>query len=148
PNDPDSSVMYVAAPIMDGERVIGVVSVAKPNRTLQPYIERSQARLGWLGAGLIGLGLLVGGLLSWWLSAALRRLTRYAQAASEGRRAELPSLHGGELGQLAEALERMRTELEGKAYVERYVHTLTHELKSPLAAIRGASELLGGDMPA
>ncbi|WP_132645760.1 sensor histidine kinase [Pseudomonas aeruginosa] len=33
-------------------------------------------------------------------------------------------------------------------YVERYVHTLTHELKSPLAAIRGAAELLDGEMPA
>nr|WP_298147324.1 two-component system sensor histidine kinase CreC [uncultured Pseudomonas sp.] len=147
PEDPDSSVMYVAAPIKDGERIIGVVSVAKPNRALQPYIERSQRRLSWLGAGLIGLGLLVGGLLSWWLSGSLRRLTRYAQAVSEGRRAELPALRGGELAQLAEAVERMRTELEGKAYVERYVHTLTHELKSPLAAIRGAAELLQGEMP-
>jgi len=145
--DPDSSVMYVAAPIKDGERIIGVVSVAKPNRSLQPYIERSQQRLAWLGAGLIGLGLLVGGLLSWWLSGALRKLTRYAQAVSEGQRAELPNLRGGELAQLAQALERMRTELEGKAYVERYVHTLTHELKSPLAAIRGAAELLQGEMP-
>ena len=148
PNDPDSSVMYVAAPIRDGERIIGVVSVAKPNRTLQPYIERSQNRLSWLGAGLIGLGLLIGAALSWWLSAALGKLTRYAQAVSEGQRAEPPKVRGGELGQLAVAVERMRTELEGKAYVERYVHTLTHELKSPLAAIRGAAELLDGDMPA
>lgn len=147
PSDSDSSVMYVAAPIIDAGRIIGVVSVAKPNRTLQPYIERSQHRLGWLGGGLIGLGLLVGGLLSWWLSASLRRLTRYAQAVSEGQRAELPRVRGGELGQLAQAVERMRTELEGKAYVERYVHTLTHELKSPLAAIRGAAELLETDMP-
>ncbi|MFZ3206337.1 MAG: two-component system sensor histidine kinase CreC [Pseudomonas sp.] len=147
PNDPDSSVMYVAAPIMDGERIIGVVSVAKPNRTLQPYIERSQQRLSWLGGGLIVLGLLIGALLSWWLSAALGKLTRYAQAVSAGQRAELPSVHGGELAQLAQAIERMRTELEGKAYVERYVHTLTHELKSPLAAIRGAAELLDGEMP-
>lgn len=147
PNDPDSSVMYVAAPIRDGERIIGVVSVAKPNRTLQPYIERSQNRLSWLGAGLIGLGLLIGAALSWWLSAALGKLTRYAQAVSEGQRAEPPKVRGGELGQLAVAVERMRTELEGKAYVERYVHTLTHELKSPLAAIRGAAELLDGDMP-
>jgi two-component system sensor histidine kinase CreC len=147
PNDPDSSVMYVAAPIMDGERIIGVVSVAKPNRTLQPYIERSQQRLAWLGGGLIALGLLIGALLSWWLSAALGKLTRYAQAVSAGERAELPSVRGGELAQLAQAIERMRTELEGKAYVERYVHTLTHELKSPLAAIRGAAELLDGEMP-
>ncbi|MFG0723976.1 two-component system sensor histidine kinase CreC [Pseudomonas sp. GLN_6] len=148
PNDPDSSVMYVAAPIMDGTQIIGVVSVAKPNRTLQPYIERSEQRLAWLGGGLIVLGLLIGALLSWWLSAALRKLTRYAQAVSAGQRAELPSVRGGELAQLAEAIERMRTELEGKAYVERYVHTLTHELKSPLAAIRGAAELLDGQMPA
>ncbi|MCR4511306.1 two-component system sensor histidine kinase CreC [Pseudomonas sp. 32.2.56] len=148
PNDPDSSVMYVAAPIMDGTQIIGVVSVAKPNRTLQPYIERSEQRLAWLGGGLIVLGLLIGALLSWWLSAALRKLTRYAQAVSAGQRAELPSVRGGELAQLAEAIERMRTELEGKAYVERYVHTLTHELKSPLAAIRGAAELLDSEMPA
>lgn len=147
PADPESSVMYVAAPIMDGTRIIGVVSVAKPNRSLQPYIQRSEQRLAWLGGGLIVLGLLIGALLSWWLSAALRKLTRYAQAVSAGARAELPSVHGGELGQLAAAVERMRTELEGKAYVERYVHTLTHELKSPLAAIRGAAELLDGEMP-
>ncbi|MDF3937158.1 two-component system sensor histidine kinase CreC [Pseudomonas citronellolis] len=147
-DDPDSSVMYVAAPIRDGEKIIGVVSVSKPNRTLQPYIERSQRRLAWLGGGLIVLGLLVGGLLSWWLSGALRRLTRYARAVSEGRRAELPRYRGGEMAQLAEAVERMRVQLEGKAYVERYVHTLTHELKSPLAAIRGAAELLEGEMPA
>ena len=42
----------------------------------------------------------------------------------------------------------MRAQLEGKAYVERYVQTLTHELKSPLAAIQGASELLRQDLPA
>lgn len=66
---------------------------------------------------------------------------------SESQRAEVPTLRGGELAQLARAVERMRTELEGKAYVERYVHTLTHELKSPLAAIRGAAELLEGEMP-
>lgn len=147
-DDPESSVMYVAAPIRDGEKIIGVVSVSKPNRTLQPYIDRSQRRLAWLGAGLIVLGLLVGAGLSWWLSRSLDSLTRYAQAVSEGRRAELPRYRGGEMAQLAGAVERMRVQLEGKDYVERYVHTLTHELKSPLAAIRGAAELLEGEMPA
>jgi two-component system sensor histidine kinase CreC len=148
PDDESTSVMHVAAPIMDAGKIIGVVTVAKPNSSLQPYIDRAERRLLNLGLGLIGLGLLVGALLSWWLARSLRRLTHYAQAVSEGQRAALPHYKGGELGQLATAVERMRTELAGKAYVERYVHTLTHELKSPLAAIRGASELLQGEMPA
>ncbi|MFJ9990605.1 two-component system sensor histidine kinase CreC [Pseudomonas putida] len=147
PDDESTSVMHVAAPIIDNGQVIGVVTVAKPNSSLQPYIDRSEQRLLTLGLGLIVLGLLVGAALSWWLARSLRRLTRYAQAVSEGERAALPHYKGGELLQLATAVERMRTQLEGKAYVERYVHTLTHELKSPLAAIRGASELLQGPMP-
>jgi len=147
PDDPASTVMYVAAPILDGERILGVVSVAKPNRTVEPYIRRSRNRLTWLGGVLIGLGLLAGGGLSFWLTRSLRHLTAYARAVSAGERAAPPQLRGGEMAQLAAALEHMRTELEGRAYVERYVHTLTHELKGPLAAIRGAAELLDGEMP-
>jgi len=36
----------------------------------------------------------------------------------------------------------MRDALAGRHYVADYVQTLTHELKSPLSAIRGAAELL------
>ncbi|WP_296186673.1 two-component system sensor histidine kinase CreC [Pseudomonas sp. UBA1879] len=147
PQDPNSSVMHVGAPIHDNGRIIGVVTVAKPNSSLQPYVDRTERRLLWYGAGLMVLGSMFAALLSGWLSYSLRRLTSYAQAVSEGRRAELPHYRGGELAQLSHAVEHMRTQLEGKAYVERYVHTLTHELKSPLAAIRGATELLHEDMP-
>lgn len=146
PDDPNTSVMHVGAPIRDNGQIIGAVTVAKPNSSLQPYVDRTETRLLWYGAGLVVLGLLLGAALSWWLSHALRRLTTYAQAVSEGRRAALPHYRGGELEQLSTAVEHMRTQLEGKAYVERYVHTLTHELKSPLAAIRGAAELLHEDM--
>jgi two-component system, OmpR family, sensor histidine kinase CreC len=147
-DDENSSIMYVAAPITDSGDIIGAVSVTKPNASLQPYIERSQVRLTWLGGGLIALGLLIGALLSWWMSGALRELTRYASAVSEGQRVAVPNYAGGEFEQLATALERMRAELDGKAYVERYIQTLTHELKSPLAAIRAAIELLQQDLPA
>jgi two-component system sensor histidine kinase CreC len=42
--------MHVAAPILDDGQIIGVVTVAKPNSSLQPYIDRSEQRLltsGW-----------------------------------------------------------------------------------------------------
>ncbi len=75
-------------------------------------------------------------------------MTHYAQAVSRGERATIPQPAAPDLRHLADALENMRVQLEGKAYVERYVETLTHELKSPLAAIRGAAELLHGEMSA
>ena len=65
---------------------------------------------------------------------------------TRGERAVLPNA-AGEFADLGRALETMRLQLEGKQYVERYVHALTHELKSPLAAIRGAAELLEGPLP-
>jgi two-component system sensor histidine kinase CreC len=147
PGDERSTVMHVAAPVRDGERIIGVVTVAKPNRSVQPFIERAQQRLVMLGSLFVAGGLIVGALLSWWLSRSIRRLTHYADAVTAGARPSIPDLPGGELNQLAGALDTMRAQLEGKAYVERYVQTLTHELKSPLAAIHGAAELLRRDMP-
>src|SRR3546814_5098009 len=41
----------------------------------------------------------------------------------------------------------MRVRLEGKQYVEQYVHSLTHEMKGPLAAIRSSAELLEAPLP-
>jgi two-component system sensor histidine kinase CreC len=51
------------------------------------------------------------------------------------------------LNELVGAIDAMRTELEGKAHVEKLAQTLTHELKSPLTAIRAATELLRDDLP-
>jgi two-component system sensor histidine kinase CreC len=152
PDDEMSSVMYVAAPIRDGGgRIAGVLTVSKPNRSIQPFIERSQQvilRWGWV---LLGSALLVGLVMAWWLSRQLAGLRRYADAVSAGQRASLPDRGiekpAGEFADLGRALESMRLQLDGKQYVERYVHTLTHELKSPLAAIRGAAELLEGPLP-
>src|SRR5262249_53186826 len=36
--------------------------------------------------------------------------------------------------------------LDGKSYVEEYIHAFVHEMKSPLSAIDGAAELLEGKM--
>jgi len=152
PNDPDNTVMHVAAPIRDGDRVIGVLTVSRPNQRLQPYIDRSEQRILRWSWALLGLSLLIGLLFSWWIASSLSRLRGYANAVSRGERVPLPVLGrlsgSTEFADLAGALERMRLKLEDKAYVESYVHTLTHELKSPLAAIRGAAELLQEDLPA
>jgi len=145
PNDEASSVMHVAAPITvrdgDRSRIIGVLTVAKPNQAIAPFIARSQSVILRWGFVLLGVALVIGLLAAWWLSRQLGALRRYADAVAAGERISPPD-SAGEFGDLGRALETMRAKLEGKQYVEQYVHALTHELKSPLAAIRGSAELL------
>ncbi|MEO6173054.1 MAG: two-component system sensor histidine kinase CreC, partial [Arenimonas sp.] len=142
PNDETSTVMYVAAPITDGDKLIGVLSVANPNASIQPFIEASQKNIVKQGFVLIAVSFLIGLVVTLWFTKALDRLGKYAKAVSAGERAVLPDLGRNEMGDLGDALDTMRKQLDGKQYVEQYVQTLTHEMKSPLAAIRGASEIL------
>jgi two-component system sensor histidine kinase CreC len=144
--DEQSTVMHVAAPIIDGDRIIGVLTVAKPNESVQPFIDRGKRKLIKSGLIVLVASLAVGIVLSFWLTFSLRKLSQYALDVSQGKRVALPPVTGTELVDLGRAIETMRTKLEGKEYVEKYVHTLTHELKSPMAAITGASELLAEDM--
>ena len=147
PKDESTSSMHVAAPIMDGPKVIGVLSVAAPTASVVPFARRSQQRVFRASLLIMSVALLLGLGLSFALTRSVEKLRDYAKEVSLGRRAILPKLAGGELAELGRALETMREKLEGRRYVERYVHTLTHELKSPLSAIHGAAELLQEDMP-
>lgn len=143
-DDPSSSVMYVAAPVMDGTRIIGVVTLGKPGVAVQPFIERARDRMLVQGLWIVAVALVLSALLAWWFRASIRRVGDYA--LSSGRQ-PLHFRMGLELNQLVASIDRMREELEGKAYVERLAQTLTHELKSPLTAIRASAEILRDELP-
>jgi len=150
PGSEGDTVMHVAAPVYDpadGHTLIGVLSLAQPNRSIDPFIAASQRAIMERGAWLIGLSALVGVLVTMWLTTGLGQLSRYARAVTAGEPVPPPRRRRDEIGDLGHALETMRRKLEGKAYVEQYVQSLTHEMKSPLAAIRGAAELLQEPMP-
>ena len=147
PNDDSSTVMHVAAPIRHGNEIIGVLTIAKPNQTVAPFIARSQRKIMLYGALLMGGAILIGVACTWWLVVGLRRLQRYARAIAAGERADMPLQGASELAGFGRAVESMHQRLEDRQYVETYIHTLTHEMKSPLAAISGAAELLQEDMP-
>jgi two-component system sensor histidine kinase CreC len=150
PLDDNSSVMHVAAPIMDSQgsgKIIGVLTVAKPMSTIGPFIERSQKKIMQRSFWILLATLLIGIGFTWWLTRSLQHLQTYALKVQNNQKASLPNLGNNEIGELGKALESMRSQLEGKAYVEQLMHTLAHELKSPIAAIQGSAELLKEEMP-
>jgi two-component system, OmpR family, sensor histidine kinase CreC len=144
--EPATFVYYVAAPVWYDNAVVGAISVSKPSATVQPFVDRAEESIRQSGRWLIALSLLIGVLATLWLVHAVRRLTRYADEVEAGKRVPLPNVPG-ELGKLAQGMNRMRERLEGQKNVENTVRALTHELKSPLAAIRGAGELLREPLP-
>ena len=148
PDDPYSTRMFIGAPIINSDKeIIGSVTVHNPNFSLQPLIDGGRINAIKNGLLLLLIATIIGGGLSFWLSQSITRLVKYAKLVQQGRPVEIPKLAGTELVRLAEALDNMRQALEGKKYVERYVQQLAHELKTPLAAVSSAAELLE-DAPA
>jgi two-component system sensor histidine kinase CreC len=147
PDHPTSSVMYVAAPIRSQGRIVGAVSVGKPAQSFGQFVEAARQR-----TLLVGLTSVVGVLvlmiiLSAWLVRPFGLVGDVVRHLRRQRSVSLPRLSRSALGYLGAAYDEMRDALAGRSYVADYVQTLTHELKSPLSAIRGASELLQEPMP-
>ena len=147
PGDPFSTALYVAAPIYRNGRIAGVLTVVEPTASIDAFLQL--ARPAFLRAGLLTIGAvaLLSLLLSYLLTRPIDRLARYADGIRLGKRPPFPRLGRTEIADLGLALRRMQETLEGRQYAEEYVQTLTHELKSPLSAIRGAAELLQEEMP-
>ncbi len=148
PGDLSTSVLYISAPVGDKANPSGVLTVFKPKADALPMVHKRKEIIYW-ACGLIGSGILFLIVVVFlWVFHPLGKITAYARAIERGERPKLPALGiGREVNSLAHALESMREALEGRRYAEHYIQTLTHEMKSPLAAIRGAAELLDEDMP-
>jgi two-component system sensor histidine kinase CreC len=145
--DDDSSIMYIGAPIRHGPRIIGMVSVAKPQRAVFQFRDETRRLLRSQISMVILCMVLASFMLARWAARPVERLTEYARAITRGERPTPPKLPGRDMKTLGQAFEKMRDELQGREYVEHYVQTLTHELKSPVAAIQGAAELLSEAPP-
>lgn len=148
--DSSSSTMFIAAPIYyqvnQQPKMIGVVSIGKPNSSVQPYIQRSEDQLIRQAIWITLLSLFLASLVAYWLKHSIDRVRKYAQALAPVN--QTPYFRSAkELNLVVQAVENMREQLEDRAYVEHYVNTLTLELKSPLTAIQASAELLKEDLP-
>jgi signal transduction histidine kinase len=146
--------LFVALPIVSGGQVVGAVWMSRTS--LDPLkaawlLRRPVATaLGVSALLTVAFSLLMAGLFT----RPLRRLTAAAQALAQGEPG--PPLEPGRLApaefhRLGAALGRMTRQLSERAdYIAGFAANVSHELKTPIASIRGAAELLRDepDMPA
>lgn len=141
------SVSYVAAPVMSDGVIVGVVSVGKPKTNIYKFVDSARKDVMVAIIFSVLFALFIALLLYLWISKPLQSLVTYAQRVTRGERAEPPLNGGKEISDVALAMMEMRSALEDKQYVERYIQTLTHEIKSPLTAIMTSAEILEGELP-
>lgn len=145
--NPATTVLHIAAPIMVKGEIWGSLTVAKPTTNINFFLKSAKPQVFRVAAFSVLAIILLSILFSLWLTRPIKLLTQYARDVRDGKRVILPRLGRSEISDMGHAFEEMREALEGKKYVEKYVQTLTHEIKSPLSAIKGAAELLEEDMP-
>ncbi|MDF3821255.1 two-component system sensor histidine kinase CreC [Leptospira sp. 96542] len=134
--------LYVAAPIQIQTKIIGVITIVKPKSSVGPFIDMARKKY-WNISILVAISIAVlFVLLTFLLFLPIRKLSSYLSAIQLGKKIPFPKINIKEIRNLGFKMDELIRSLEGKEYIESYVQTLTHEIKSPLSSIIASAELL------
>jgi two-component system sensor histidine kinase CreC len=141
----DEGALFVAAPIIYNQKIMGVLTIIKPKSSIIPFIESAREKF-WEMSLIIAISIsLFFLILLYGTVAPIRKLSKYIVSIREGERPTFPKIAIPEIKELGLEMDHLIGELEGKNYIENYLQTFTHEIKSPLTTIIASSELLMDD---
>jgi signal transduction histidine kinase len=138
--------VYTAIPVLSDGQVIASVRMSRtaldPRKALWFDRYRLLAATAFVALLILGISLF----LSQTIARPLRTITDGARRIARGERRtpfEPPRLAPRELHEMSAALDQMTTQLSDRAeYIADFAANVSHELKTPITAIRGATELL------
>lgn len=149
--------LFVAYPVRDGDgRVVGASSSSANTFSITTLLHDYRLRLGGLVLGFTIFTWLLAEVLTRWLASPLLRLESTANAFARGDHTARAELWGSRetravakaFNRMADDVERTVQELRAEERLKsRFVSDVSHELRSPLTAIRGMAETLAeGDV--
>ena len=142
------NLLYVAVPASSGAKVTGAVRITYPTSSVDSRILRYRLMLLAIGGIVLVAATLVGLRFASWVSAPLARLETVAAEAGAGDLSTRAAEEGPpEVRSLAAAFNHMIGELEQLVRSqEEFVADASHQLRTPLTALRLRLENLGGDV--
>ncbi len=139
---PDQKAMYVAAPIYHEDEIFGVLTTVKATSDLKPFVVEQKQKVNEYAMYLFLISLLFGAGASYAVSRGTNKLIKYTTALSKGENVVAPKIRQVEFAELSKTIEKLRVDLEGREYVEEYINTMAHELRTPITGIRATAENL------
>jgi len=139
---PEQKAHHIAAPIYHKGKIFGVLTVIKSVADLKPYISVQQEQINLYATYIFLIALLFGAGASYVVSRGTNKLIKYTTALSKGENVVAPKIRQVEFAELSQAIEKLRVDLEGREYVEEYINTMAHELRTPITGIRATAENL------
>jgi signal transduction histidine kinase len=143
------NLLYVAVPASSGAKVTGAVRITYPTSEVDSRVRRYWLMLLVIGVMVLAATALVGLRFARWVSSPLSRLEATAAEAGGG---DLSTRAGEETGppevrSLAAAFNHMIAELEQLVRSqEEFVADASHQLRTPLTALRLRLEILGDEV--
>ncbi|WP_372572110.1 ATP-binding protein [Ruegeria jejuensis] len=138
--------VFVAHPVVLGDRVIGAVYLSRTPMDLRKFLFQERFTLGSVAVFMLVSAVGVGWIMWRLISKPIRDLSSQSRDVASGLRPTPdPVQHYGvqELADLGKNVVSMAATLsERSTAIETYTSHVTHELKSPVTAILGAAELL------
>ena len=136
---------HYARPILVDGRVVGVLLLSRSSRTLFTGLYTDWGKIAVGVLAILAVLIVLSGLLSRGIARPIEALRRAAGHVAAGRGAVpiVPSTAAIEIQDLYRDFAAMAEAIERRSrYLRDFAHAVSHEFKTPLAAIRGAIELL------
>ena len=124
-------------------------AVGQAVERIQATAVRTRSQLIWNAVGLIPAALVLAAVYSTLINRPIRQVASAIRALGEGRVTAPVAVHGPrDLEELGQQLDWLRLRLRGlEQHKITILRNISHELKTPLAAIREGVELLGDEVP-
>jgi signal transduction histidine kinase len=132
-------LLYVAVPVLSGDRVLGAVRLTYPSQVVTDAVNGKLGSLGLVTLTTVLLAGIVGLILSRTVTVRLRALTQLTEGFAEGRTDDRADEHAGapELRSLARSFNVMAERLTASLDEQRrFAADASHQLRTPLTALR------------
>jgi len=138
--------VFIAFPVIHENRLWGVVYISRTPKNILKNLYAQKGKVILAGVSIIGLTLLLVYFISRTISRPVYQLIKQTQGAAEGNIMAMQPLDDPvteEMELLSKSFSQMALSLhERSEYIREFASYVSHEFKTPLTAIQGASELL------